>query len=111
MKIRDAELSDVDSMVRLSDVFRAALATWSPTFWRKADGSFESQVAFFRILLPLDDTLALVADGDSGLQGFIVGRLQHAPPVYAPGAPSSASSSVRISAPRSAASSTSAASR
>jgi GNAT superfamily N-acetyltransferase len=87
MKIRSAELADVEAMVRLSEAFRTSLATYSPTFWRKSAGSFESQVAWFRILLPLDDTIALVAEGASDLRGFIIGRLQEAPPVYAPPGP------------------------
>ena len=87
MNIREAALSDVEPMVRLSETFRTSLASYSPTFWRKAGGSFESQVAFFRILLPLEDTFAIVAEHDSELRGFIIGRLQGAPPVYAPERP------------------------
>ncbi len=57
-------------MVRLSEAFRTSLTAYSPTFWRKADGSFESQVAWFRILLPLEDTVALVAEGPAELRGM-----------------------------------------
>ena len=87
MKIRDADLSDVESMVRLSETFRKSLTNYSPVFWRKAESSFESQSGFFRSLLPLEDTVVLIAERDSELAGFIIGRLQKAPPVYAPGGP------------------------
>ena len=36
MNIREAALSDVEPMVRLSETFRTSLASYSPTFWRKA---------------------------------------------------------------------------
>ena len=87
MKIRDAEPSDVESMVRLSETFRASLSTFSPIFWRKAENSFESQEAFFRTLLSLEDTVMIVAERNSELAGFVIGRLQESPPVYAPGGP------------------------
>ena len=87
MKIREAGPADIESMVRLSESFRVSLSGYSPMFWRKAENSFETQVAFFRALLPLEATLALVAERNSELAGFIIGRLQEAPPVYAPGGP------------------------
>lgn len=87
MEIREAALSDVESMVRLSESFRTLLSTYSPTFWRKAHDAFQRQVTWFEVLVPLDDTIALVAEESSGLRGFAIGRLQEAPPVYAPGGP------------------------
>lgn len=87
MKIREGRLSDVEEMVRLSEAFRESLAAYSPTFWRKAEDSFERQAAFFRALIPLEDTFVLVAEDKSEMVGFIIGRLQEAPPVYAPGGP------------------------
>lgn len=87
MRIRAAEIADVESMVRLSERFRIALSAHSPTFWRKADDSFDKQVAWFRVLLPLQDIIALVAESDSEIRGFVIGRLENAPPIYAPGGP------------------------
>ena len=74
-------------MVRLSEIFRKSLSTFSPILWRMAEGSFESQAAFFRRLLSFEDTIAIVAERDSELEGFVIGRLQEAPPVYDPGGP------------------------
>jgi GNAT superfamily N-acetyltransferase len=87
MRIRQAELSDIESMVRLSEAFRMSLTSYSPIFWRKAEASSERQATWFRVLVPLEDTIALVAEIDSELRGFIIGRLQEAPPVYEPGGP------------------------
>lgn len=87
MRVRAAETRDVEPMVRLSEAFRTSLVAHSPTLWRKADDSSDKQLAWFRILLPLDDTLAFVADSGTELRGFAIGRLQAAPPVYAPGGP------------------------
>lgn len=87
MDIEAATLDDVEPMVRLSEAFRSTLTRYSPVFWRKAEDSFERQSAWFRALLPLHDTIALVARSGSELRGFAIGRLQNAPPVYAPGGP------------------------
>lgn len=85
MKIRVAELEDIAAMVRLSEAFRATLSGYSPTFWRPAADAATKQAAWFEMLLPLADHLVFVADTDGELRGFIIGRLQEAPPVYAPG--------------------------
>lgn len=77
----------MDAMVRLSEAFRAHLATLSPTFWRKADDSAQKQAAFLRILLPLRETLAFVAADEHQVIGFAIARITPAPPVYAPGGP------------------------
>ncbi len=87
MKIRVAEASDVELMVRLSEVFRESLTTYSPIFWRMADDSLEKQSAWFRILLASPSVIALVAEADSSLSGFLIASVQQAPPVYAPGGP------------------------
>lgn len=87
MAIRDATPADIESMVELSEVFRRRLASYSPTFWRKADDSRERQVTWFKILLGLDNTLAVVDDNGGTLRGFAIGRLTPAPPVYATDGP------------------------
>lgn len=84
---RSAEIADVEHMVDMSEASRSSLVPLSPRFWRKAADSREKQDAWFRILLPLDDTIAVVAEMGSRLRAFAIGRLQEAPPVYAPGGP------------------------
>ena len=87
LTVRSAELADVEPMVALSEAFRGLLERYSPRFWRKADDSRERQEAWFRVLLPLDRTIAVVAEVGSELRGFAIGQIQEAPPVYAPGGP------------------------
>lgn len=87
MRIRAAELGDVEAMVQLSATFRASLSAYSPIFWRPADDAFEKQAAWFSMLLPLPDSLAFVAEAGAEVRGFVIGRLQEAPPVYAPRGP------------------------
>ena len=87
MGVRDAVVADIEPMVRLSEEFRSRLATYSPTFWRKAEGSFEKHTAWLSMLLPLDDTIAMVYDHRNLLRGFAIARLTAAPPIFAPGGP------------------------
>ena len=87
MKIREADLSDVGEMVRLSEQYRATLPNYSPVLWRKSRNSADKQAAFFRALVPLEETLAFVVESGSSIAGFIVARLQAPPPVYDPGGP------------------------
>jgi GNAT superfamily N-acetyltransferase len=85
MTIRPATLDDTEALVALSERFREQLAELSPVFWRKAPDSFEKQLGWFRILLEQGDTIALLDERDGNVRGFVIGRLQAAPPVYAPG--------------------------
>jgi GNAT superfamily N-acetyltransferase len=87
VKIRAAEPSDVEAMVRLSESFRESLSSYSPVFWRMADDSLEKHAAWFRILLASPNAIVLVADASSDLSGFVIANLVQAPPVYAPGGP------------------------
>ena len=87
MAVRDAVASDVEGMVQLSEAFRGRLASYSPVFWRQASDALNRQTAWFTMLLPLDDTIALVDEEQRRLSGFVIGRLTAAPPVYAPGGP------------------------
>ena len=84
---RKAELSDVEPMVRLSEVFRESLSSYSQVFWRMADDSLEKHAVWLRILLASPNHIALIAEADSKLSGFIIANLQDAPPIYAPGGP------------------------
>ncbi len=87
LTVREAELSDVEGMVQLSEAFRSTLPGYSPVFWRKAEDSAEKQAAFFRALHTMDEWLLLVAERGGSLEGFVIARLMSAPPVYAPGGP------------------------
>lgn len=88
--LRGAAAEDVPAMVVLSAAKRAAYAEVQPRFWRPAIDADAQQAAWFRHLLDQEGALALVALDARGLAGFVIGRLQPAPPVYAPGGPTCA---------------------
>ncbi|MFT4246881.1 MAG: hypothetical protein QM581_02430 [Pseudomonas sp.] len=85
MSIRSAEQRDIPRMVELSEAKRASYEAHSPVFWRKADNSAQVQAVFFAKLLDQPDWIVLVHLRDEVIDGFIIGRLMPAPPVYAPG--------------------------
>ncbi len=84
---RAAISTDIAPMVALSAAKRAAYALASPIFWKPAADANAKQEAWFRHLLARDTTIALVVDGDADVEGFVIGLLQPAPPVYDPGGP------------------------
>ena len=83
--VRTAVAADVLGMVALSAAKRAAYAKAVPHFWRPAVDADAKQDAWFRHLLARDTTIALVVDGAVGLDGFVIGLVHPAPPVYDPG--------------------------
>ncbi|MEM8781594.1 MAG: hypothetical protein AAGE65_01960 [Planctomycetota bacterium] len=82
---RFAELQDVPAMVRLSASKRASYAKHSPVFWRPANSADEAQAKFFAKLINDRDHLCVVSIDDGICNGFAIGRLMQAPPVYEPG--------------------------
>jgi hypothetical protein len=88
MQIRDVTAADVPSMAALADAKRTEYATYSPVFWRKSDNGMEVQTRFFtNRMLPSDTINSLVADRDGTIEGFVIGMIREAPPVYDPGGP------------------------
>jgi GNAT superfamily N-acetyltransferase len=85
--VSPATPADVPAMVALSAAKRAAYARVVPRFWDPARDADDRQRAWFRSLLARDDVVALVAPGSGGLDGFAIGVVHAAPPVYDPGGP------------------------
>lgn len=83
--IENAGVSDISLMVHLSEAKRMAYEEYQPVFWRKADGSEQAQRAFFEDQLGSSNVIALVYRENKDIEGFIIGALKKAPPVYAPG--------------------------
>lgn len=84
--IRGAEARDVTAMVELSEQKRLEYQAYEPRFWRKAADSREKQTPYLERLLTGERTLAFVHERDAGIDGFIIGALMDAPPVYDPAA-------------------------
>jgi GNAT superfamily N-acetyltransferase len=87
MNIRKATAADIPHMVAIAEVKRVEYEGYSPVFWRKAPDSSPKQELFFQRLLAAADVIALVAETDTSLVGFIIGAVTTAPPVYNPGGP------------------------
>ena len=84
--IGPAGSADVAAMVDLSEQHRLLLQTYQPVFWRKADRSKEAQIPYFEKLVADPDIIKLVAESDTGIEGFLISARIPVPPVYDPGA-------------------------
>jgi hypothetical protein len=72
-------------MVNLAAVKLDQYHEYSPVFWCPAAGAHEAHHSFFEKLVASGDSICLVHDADGGLNGFIIGNVISAPPVYNPG--------------------------
>jgi hypothetical protein len=72
-------------MVVIAEVKRVEYEGYSPVFWRKAPDSSPKQELFFQRVLAGTEVIALLAETESSLLGFIIGAVVTAPPVYNPG--------------------------
>ncbi len=85
MPIRPAREIDIPRMVAIAETKRIEYESYSPVFWRKAPDSSPKQELFFQHLLTNSNVIALVAEVEEALSGFIIGAVTIAPPVYNPG--------------------------
>ncbi|MBV9788273.1 MAG: hypothetical protein JOZ51_08875 [Chloroflexi bacterium] len=85
MPIRPATDADLDVMIVLADEKRTEYAQYAPTFWRKAADGPLKQRDHFRGLLAQPNIIALVSEADGAIDGFVLGSIVDAPPVYDPG--------------------------
>ena len=83
--VRKAQVDDVAAMVALSEQKRLEYQQLQPHFWRKAADSRERQTPYFARLVGSESCIALVLTRDNLMDGFIMGLLIEAPPVYDPG--------------------------
>lgn len=72
-------------MVSLAAAKRAEYETYQPTFWRKARDAEAQQTPFFLALLARENVVALVAEEEDAIRGFVIATLVGSPPVYDPG--------------------------
>ncbi|MFT4936728.1 MAG: GNAT superfamily N-acetyltransferase [Pseudoalteromonas distincta] len=85
MRIRIAEASDVEACVQLAEARRALYETFEPRFWRRAENAAEMSRLWFAHLFAKEDVLALVAEIDGEVRGFLIAQPTPSPPVYDPG--------------------------
>lgn len=81
-----ANKEDVAEMALLSSRKRKQYEKYQPQFHKEAEGAMELQTVFLKDSLEKDNIIALVsADKGQKIEGFIIGAIVHAPPVYNPG--------------------------
>lgn len=83
--IENACAADIAQMVHLSEAKRLIYEKHQPVFWKRAEGSAEAQRAYLNDLLGRPNVIALVCRINNNIEGFIIGVLKDAPPVYTPG--------------------------
>ncbi|MDP3299975.1 MAG: GNAT family N-acetyltransferase, partial [Phenylobacterium sp.] len=80
-----AAVIDVEACVQLAESRRALYETFEPRFWRRAENAAEMSRLWFTHLFAKADVLALVAERDGQVRGFLVAQPTPSPPVYDPG--------------------------
>jgi hypothetical protein len=80
-----AEQKHIAEMVTISEAKRQQYQSLSPVFWRKAADSAQRHAEYLETLITQPVITALVSEVGDGINGFIIGRVVSAPPVYDPG--------------------------
>ena len=83
--IRSALATDVQAMAQLLEIKRALLESFEPVMWRVSPAAAQLTPAFFTHQLGQPNAIARVAEDNGRFAGFIIGGVQDAPPVFAPG--------------------------
>ena len=83
--IRKAIPEDVPEIARLSSLKRKQYEQYQPVFHKEAEGAFDKQVLFLKDNISKDHLIVLVHEEGQKINGFIIGALVNAPPVYNPG--------------------------
>jgi hypothetical protein len=87
IEIRAANRTDVPAMVAISAERRERLEQFQPQLWRRRADAERLQAVFFEEVLLDDDATVLVATSRRVVVGFVIARLEQAPPVFDPGGP------------------------
>lgn len=85
--IRRATKADVPAILDIAEAKREEYQRYQRTFWRRAGDSREKHGAFVGTLVENEGVIFRVHERDGVVDGFIIGNLLPAPPVYDPGGP------------------------
>jgi GNAT superfamily N-acetyltransferase len=99
LTIRAAASEDVPGCATMVETARVRLEGFEPRLWRRAAGAAAATQAFFARLIDDPQALFLVAMDKSALVGFLIARVQPAPPVYDPGGPTALIDDFCVAAP------------
>jgi hypothetical protein len=83
--IRSASAADIQTMAQLIGEKRKLLETFEPVMWRPSEQAAQMTPAFFAHQLGQPHVVARVAESGALFIGFVIGVIQDAPPVFAPG--------------------------
>lgn len=83
--IREVRADDVHRIAELAARMRERYEHYEPRFWRVAEGATEIHELWLAHLLDDERTLALVAEDDGEVVGYLFATVAIAPPVYDPG--------------------------
>ena len=84
-QIRAGTAADVAAMTALAALRREQYAEYQPLFWRPAVVAADAHRAYLGRLVASDEVITLVSEEAGAVTGFLIGRLNPAPPVYDPG--------------------------
>ncbi|MGE0666528.1 MAG: N-acetyltransferase family protein [Sphingomonadales bacterium] len=85
LTIRTGTMDDVPGCVAIIEARRDLYQGFEPRFWNKAVNSWALTERWFGHLFGDEKGLALVAERDGELLGFLIGTNFPAPPVFDPG--------------------------
>jgi hypothetical protein len=87
VRVRPAEPRDAAAVLELAAARRAPHERYQPTFWQRAGAVRDEQIAALSATVADSGTVALVHETTGRIDGYAVGTLETAPPVYNPGGP------------------------
>ncbi len=85
--IRTATVADVPQIAALAAQRRRDYARHQPVFWHPASDGLARHLPYLEHQIASSDVLAFVHQSGEQMDGFIIGRVGPAPPVYDPGGP------------------------
>lgn len=85
MTIRQAVEKDIAPISLLAAQKRKQYEKYEPVFHKESGKALVLHTAFLKDALLKDNTIILVSETNGHIDGFIIGAIVNAPPVYAPG--------------------------
>lgn len=85
MPLRKAVENDIESVALLAAQKRRQYEKYQPVFHKESGKALELHTAFLKDSLQKENNLVWVSETNGLIDGFIIGSIVNAPPVYAPG--------------------------
>lgn len=85
MPIRKAIEGDLKSIALLAAQKRKQYEKYQPVFHKESEKALEIHSVYLKDVLQKENTLVWVSETQGRIDGFVIGSIVNAPPVYAPG--------------------------